>query len=208
MHRFRIILASIVVSSVTLIPAAGHADDIQSLTQQAQQAASAGDNSRAFGLYELALTQSAGQPDSIVGPLDGQYWRLVVQTGDFPRALDFFTALAAQQKSPSATVLASHANAIGSYLGWLHQNKLMASVPPATLQQMDTNARGNYDRALALDPDNFAALYGYAIYESYSPNGKTHMRQLLAKLDTLRVAHPNYPWQMVDYLKKNGHPQN
>jgi hypothetical protein len=207
MNRPRLALALTVVSLVTFAPTAGRAIDVQSLSQQAQQAASAGENTRALGLYELALTQSADQPDSVFGPVVGQYWQLIGRTGDFPRAFDFFTTLASQEKEPGATLLASQASAIGGYFGWLHQNNLMSNVPPAMLQQMDATARENYARALALDPDNFSALYGYAIYESYSPNGKAHMQQLLAKLDSLRPSHPHYPWQLVDYLEQHGHPQ-
>jgi cytochrome c-type biogenesis protein CcmH/NrfG len=80
-------------------------------------------------------------------------------------------------------------------------------MPAGTIQQLDSSARQNYARALALDPDNFSALYGYAIYESYSPNGKAHMQELLTRLNSLRSSHPQYPWQLVDYLKQHGHPQ-
>jgi hypothetical protein len=207
MTYFRFIFLSTMLALFPLTSAAGHAIDTPTLTQQAQQAASKGENSLALGLYELALTQSAGQPEAVFGPLDGQYWQLIAKTDDFPRARNFFNALAAEQTRPNATLLANKASAIGGYFGWLHQNNLMDSVPPSTLQQMDATARASYDQALALDPDNFSALYGYAIYESYNPNGKAHMQQLLAKLDTLRSFHPQWPWQMVDHLEKHGHPQ-
>jgi len=207
MYRSHSIVAIALVALGLSIPVAGRATDIQSLTQQAQQADNAGKNTQALGLYELALTESVGQPESVFGPLDGQYWRSIVKSGDFPRALDFFTALTSEQSSPSATLLASQASAIGGYMGWLQQNNLMAGVSQASLHQMDTKARKSYNRALALDPDNFSALYGYAIYESYSPNGKAHMQQLLAKLNSLRSSHPQYPWQLVDYLEQHNHPQ-
>ncbi len=207
MYRSHPVIAIALLALGLSIPAAGRATDIQSHTQQAQQAANAGKNTQALGLYELALTESVGHPESIFGPLVGQYWRLIVQSGDFPRALDFFTALTSEQSSPSATLLASQGSAIGGYLGWLHQNNLTAGMSQASLQRMDANARKFYNQALALEPDNFSALYGYAVYESYSPNGKAHMRQLLAKLDSLRSSHPQYPWQMVEYLQQHGHPQ-
>lgn len=207
MKRLILSFLSIVAAFCILTPAAARASDLQSIAQQAQQAASAGKNTRALGLYELALTQSADQPESVFGLLDGQYWELITRTDDFPRAMNFFTALAVGQSKPNATLLANRASAIGGYFGWLHQNNLMSNVPPATLQQMDATARENYARALALDPDNFSALYGYAIYESYSPNGKAHMQQLLAKLNSLRSSHPHDPWQLVDYLEQHGHPQ-
>ena len=218
MNRLRLVLAFILVALVCgSLPVAARASDLSStssITQQAQQAAAAGNTTRALGLYELAITQAAeqtdaaSQTDAVAGPLEGQYWRLIGQSGDFPRAFDFFTALASQQKNPSPTLLASEASATGTYIGWLYQNKLAASVAPAALQQMDARARSNYGRALAIDPDNFAALYGYAIYESYSPDGKAHMQQLLAKLNSLRSTHPQYPWQLVDYLEQHGHPQS
>jgi tetratricopeptide (TPR) repeat protein len=207
MNRLRLILALTVISLVTLAPTAGRALDVQSLSQQAQQAASAGQTTQALGLYELALSQYTNQPDSVSGPLIGQYWQLIGRTQDFPRARDFFTALLSQQQKPSATLLASEASATGSYIGWLYQNKLAAGLPAETLQKMDASARNNYSRALALEPDNFSALYGYAIYESYNPNGKAHMQELLTKLNSLRSSHPHYPWQMVDYLEQHGHPQ-
>jgi len=207
MNRLHLVLALTVVALVTLAPTASRAIDVQSLSQQAQQAASAGKTARALGLYELALSQAATQPESVFGPLIGQYWQLIGRTGDTPRAFDFFTALESQQKKPSATLLASQANATGSYIGWLYKNNLAENLPPATVKQLDSNARQNYARALALDPDNFSALYGYAIYESYSPNGKAHMQELLTKLNSLRSSHPQYPWQLVDYLEQHGHPQ-
>jgi|GEM_PF-4526588 len=209
MNRLRLILTCILTIAAVclLLPVCGHALDLPSITQQAQQAASAGKTTRALGLYELALTQSVGQADSVFGPIEGQYWRLIAKTGDFPRAFYFFTALAAEQKSPDATLLASKADASGGYLGWLQTQGLMASLPPSYIHQLNARALGEYNRALALEPNNFGVLYGYAIYESYAPNGKARMQQLLAKLNSLRASHPHYPWSMVDYLEQHGHPQ-
>ncbi|MGC1781625.1 MAG: hypothetical protein WA708_03810 [Acidobacteriaceae bacterium] len=191
------------------LPATGRVIDIPSIVQQAKQAAAAGRTAQALGLYELALTQSMDQPASVSGPLVGQYWRLIGQSGDFPRAFDFFTAFLSEQKNPSANLLANKASATGGYFGWLAKNNLIAAMPPATLQQMDASARLDYNRALTLDPDNFSALYGFAIYESYSPdpNAKAHMQQLLTRLNALRSSHPHYPWQLVDYLEQHGQPQ-
>ena len=209
MKRFYFVAVATIIAMCMSVASAAHAADVQALAQQAQQAAGAGQTTRALGVYEMALRESVGQPDSVTGPLQGGYWQLIAKAGDFPRALDFFTALTAEQKSPGATLLASKASAIGSYIGWLYQNNLEASLPGTTLQRMDTTARGDYDRALAIDPDNFAALYGYAIYESYSPspNAKAHMKELLAKLNSLRASHPHYPWALVEYLEQHGHPQ-
>lgn len=209
MKRLSVFAISTLCAACLSLPATARAIDVPSVAQQAKQAAAAGKTTQALGLYELALTQSGNQPESVTGPIVGQYWALIGRTGDFPRALDFFTSFASQQKNPSATLLASKASATGVYFEWLAKNNLIAGMPPATLRQMDASARADYDRALALDPDNFSALYGYAIYESYSPNpdAKTHMQQLLARLNSLRSSHPHYPWQLVDYLEQHGHPQ-
>jgi tetratricopeptide (TPR) repeat protein len=209
MTRFSILAISTLCAVCLSLPATCKAVDLQSIAQQAKQAAAAGHTAQALGLYELALTQSANQPASVSGPLEGQYWALIGRTNDFPRALEFFTAFVSEQKSPSADLLANKANATGGYFGWLAKNNLLATMPPAMLQRMDASARQDYKRALTLDPDNFSALYGYAIYESYSPNpnAKAHMQQLLTKLNSLRSSHPHYPWQLVDYLEQHGHPQ-
>ncbi|MHB1958448.1 MAG: hypothetical protein ACYCO5_05395 [Acidobacteriaceae bacterium] len=191
------------------LPSTARAIDTQSVAQQAKLAAAAGQTAQALGLYEFALTRSVNQPASVSGPLEGQYWRLIGQSGDFPRAFDFFTSLVSEQKNPSADMLANKASATGAYFGWLAKSNLMATMPPAILQQMDATARQDYNRALIIDPDNFSALYGFAIYESYSPapNAKEHMQQLFTRLNSLRSSHPHYPWHMVDYLEQHGHPQ-
>lgn len=209
MKRFPTFAICTLCAACLSVPATGRAIDIQSVAQQAKQAAAAGQTEQALGLYELALTQSVDQPASVSGPLQGQYWRLIGQSGDFPRAFDFFNALVSQQKNPSPDLLANKANATGAYFGWLAKSNLIATMPPAALKHLDADARQDYNRALALDPDNFSALYGYAIYESYSPdpNAKAHMQQLLTRLNGLRSSHPRYPWQLVDYLQTHGHPQ-
>jgi hypothetical protein len=209
MKRFSIFAISTLCAACLSLPAIGRAVDVQSVAQQAKQAAAAGQTAQALGLYELALTQSAGQPHAVFGPLVGQYWELIGQSGDFPRVLDFFTAFVSEQKNPDADLLANKASATGGYFGWLAKNNLIATVPQSTLQKMDASARTDYNRALTLDPDNFSALYGFAIYESYSPdpNAKAHMQQLLTRLNALRSSHPQYPWQLVDYLQTHGHPQ-
>lgn len=207
MPRFRFLVPTTCIALSVLFSAGLHAADVSTLTQRAERAAHKGNTSLALGMYELALTQSADQPESVFGPLDGQYLRLIAKSGDFPRALNFFSALRAQQKTPSASLLADRANAIGGYIGWLQQNNLADGLSPVFFKNLDATARRNYNQALALDPDNFSALYGFAIYESYSPNGKPHMQELLAKLNALRSSHPQYPWQMVDYLEQHGHPQ-
>ena len=209
MKRSLVLAISTLCAACLSLPAAGRAIDIQSVTQQAKQAAGAGQTAQALGLYELALAQSVDQPASVSGPLQGQYWRLIGQSGDFPRAYDFFSALVSEQKNPSPDMLANKASATGAYFGWLAKNNLIATMPAATLRQMDSAARQDYNRALTLNPDSFSALYGFAIYESYSPdpNAKAHMQQLLTRLNALRSSHPQYPWQLVDYLEQHSHPQ-
>lgn len=122
--RFRKFTIVAAISASIFVAATAHATEIQSLTQGATQAANAGQTASALGLYELALTQSVNQPESVFGPLDGEYWQLIVKTDDFPRALNFFTALASEQQNPNSDVLSNKANAIGGYLGWLYKNNL------------------------------------------------------------------------------------
>lgn len=207
--RFKIFTTAVIFATLIFTAAASQAADMSAITQKAQQAASAGHTANALGLYELALSESVNQPMSVFGPLEGQYWRLIVKTDNFPRAMSFYTALVSEQKSANAELLANKANAIGGYFGWLAQNKLFATVNPATVTELDTTARKDYARALQLNPDSFSALYGYAVYESYSPapNGKAHMHELLQRLNSLRSSHPHYPWSLVDYLQTHGHPQ-
>jgi cytochrome c-type biogenesis protein CcmH/NrfG len=67
---------------------------------------------------------------------------------------------------------------------------------------LDTRAHDAFEKALKLDPENFGALFGYAIFESYQPEGKARSRELFAQLDALRAGHPYYPWSYVDQMKK------
>lgn len=207
--RFKIFTTAVIFAALIFTAAASQASDSSAIAQKAQQAASAGHTTAALGYYELALTESVNQPMSIFGPLEGRYWQLIVKTDNFPRAMSFYTALVSQQKNPNSEVLANKANAIGGYFGWLAQNKLFATVDPAAVTELDATARKDYARALQLNPDSFSALYGYAVYESYSPapNGKAHMHELLQRLNSLRSSHPHYPWSLVDYLQTHGRPQ-
>ena len=67
---------------------------------------------------------------------------------------------------------------------------------------LDSKARAAFDKALQIDPSNFYALFGYAIYESYNPTGAEHSKELFARLEGLRSSHPDYPWQVVEEFKK------
>ena len=137
----------------------------------------------------------------------GSYWTVIAASQDFARAHSFFDDLAAASPRPDATLLAEKASATGAYVGWLYQHRPQVQVTDQELQQMLTGAVAEYDRALTLEPDNFAALYGYAVFEGYRPEGKEHQKELLAKLDTLRASKPYLPWAMVDQLEKTGRPE-
>lgn len=170
------------------------------LAPQLQQAAAQHNLPQQLGILELQMRSMVPESNEF-GQTSGIYWQTVAQSGDFVRAYDFFTSLEAAQKTPQPNVLAAHASASGAYLGWLVQNKLMEAIGHARIREIDTTARAEFDQALKLDPENFAALYGYANYESYAPNGSSHAKQLLARLDQLRATHPMYPWNIVDSLK-------
>ncbi len=71
MKRSLVLAISTLCAACLSLPATGRAIDIQSVAQQAKQAAAAGQTAQALGLYELALTQSADQPASVSGPLQG-----------------------------------------------------------------------------------------------------------------------------------------
>lgn len=207
--RIRHFTLTATLAALVFTASAGWAANTSPLTQQAQKAAQAGQTNYALSLYELALTESVHQPQSVFGPLEGQYWQLTAKTQNIPRAFSFFTALAAEQGHPGANLLADKASITGMYIGWLYQHDLEGDISQARLGQMDATERRDYGRALALDPDNFSALYGYAVYESYShtPGSQAHMKELLKRLDALRASHPHYPWRMVDYLETHGHPE-
>ena len=83
----------------------------------------------------------------------------------------------------------------------LAQAGLMEPVGQERIRDLDNQARELYETALARDPDNFQALFAYAIYESYSPKGAARAQALLARLDALRDGHPHYPWAQVDQLR-------
>jgi|GEM_PF-2726261 len=154
----------------------------------------------AAACFELAMELSAGVSDQTFGLAQQAYWGAVQQGGDFPRAYSFFSRLA-EQFPDSPDVLAAKASATGGYIGWLAQAGLMEQVGQERVRQLDSQARGLYEEALAKDPASFQALFAYAIYESYSPKGAARAQALLARLDALRDGHPDYPWAQVDRLK-------
>ena len=161
-----------------------------------------------LALGKLEFTMSQADPDGKdFGMAVSEYWKLIAESNDGSRAYNFFRALTAEQKTPNATLLAMRASADCYYLGWMAQAKLMESFGQSRAAQIGAQARADFDQALNLDPENFSALYGYAIYEGYRPGAQAHQKELLARLDALRASRPYYPWQLVDTLEKTGKPE-
>jgi len=180
----------------------------------AQQASSTGSAAQSatqpnttLALGKLEATMSLADPDSAeFGAAVNDYWKLIVASNDGPRVYDFFRALTAERKTSSATLLAQRASAACYYMAWLAQANLMETYG-SRVTQIDAQARADFDQALKLDPENFSALYGYAIYEGYRPGGQAHQRELLNRLDAMRASRPYFPWQLVDTLEKTGKPE-
>jgi hypothetical protein len=174
----------------------------------AQEAASKPTTITASQLGQLEFQMRYHGPDSqAFGQADGAYWKAITETQDFPRAYSFFAALSDEAKEPNATLLACKASAQGAYISWLYQNHLNDEAGEGATSKLMASSIAEFKQALAIDPDNFAALYGYAVFEGYRPDGKAHQQELLAKLDTLRPAKPYLPWALVDQLEKTGRPE-
>lgn len=162
----------------------------------------------ALELGKLEVTMSQSDPDSPeFGMAVADYWRIIGGANDGPRPYDFFRALVAEKKTPNATLLAQRAASACFYIGWVAQAGLMDTVGQARIGQIGEQAHADFEEALKLDPQNFSALYGYAVYEGYRPGGQAHQKELFARLDALRASRPYYPWQMVDTQEKAGKPQ-
>jgi hypothetical protein len=185
-----------------------------SLTPVLAQQASAGSapqiaaqSNTALALGKLEMTMSQADPDGKeFGIAVSEYWKLITESNDGSRVYNFFRALTAERKAPNATLLAMRASADCYYIGWLAQANLMDGFGQTRVAQIDAQAHADFDAALGLDPENFSALYGYAIYEGYRPGGQAHQKELLARLDALRTSRPYYPWALVDTLEKTGKP--
>jgi len=172
-------------------------DTSTTILQKAKVASDAGDTAVALNLLEQVMIQSAGLDRKAFGQSQGQYWPLIAKTNGFSRAYEFLGALAVNHPEVP-DVLAAKGSAVGGYLGWLKSSGKAQSMTGEAFRKLDGEARTAYDRALQLDPDNFSALLGLAIYESYAPGGTEHSRALFHRLEGLRAGHPEYPWQMVD----------
>jgi hypothetical protein len=161
-----------------------------------------------LAIGKLEITMSQSDPDSPeFGMAVANYWKIIAEANDGRRAYDFFSALVAERKTPNATLLAQRASSACYYIGWVAQAGLMDTVGQARIGQIGEQARTDFEDALKLDPQNFSALYGYAVYEGYRPGGQAHQKELFTRLDALRASRPYYPWQMVDTLEKTGKPQ-
>ncbi len=158
------------------------------------------------GMLEVKLRQSAIDSPEF-GRTLGAYWAVISETRDFPRAYSFFESMQLEPTRPNATLLAEKASSAGSYVGWLYLHHAEQEVGDTEIRRIITTATTQFDQALTLEPDSFAALYGYAVFEGYRPDGKEHQKQLLARLDSLRLSRPYLPWALVDHLEKTGSPQ-
>lgn len=175
-------------------------DPSQAVLLRGEAFRDSGRTTDAAACFELAMELSAGTSPQSFGQAQKAYWMAVQQGGDFPRAYSFFSRLA-EQFPDSPEVLAAKASATGGYIGWLAQAGLMEPIGQERVRDLDNQARELYETALARDPDNFQALFAFAIYESYSPKGAARAQALLARLDALRDGHPHYPWAQVDQLR-------
>jgi len=162
-------------------------------------------DSASLTLGKLEVTMSQSDPDGKdFGLAVSEYWKLITETNDGSRVYNFFKALNAEQKTPNATLLAQRASAECYYMGWLAQTKQIESFGQSRSAQITAQAQADFEQALKIDPENFSALYGYAIYQGYVPGGQARQKELFARLDALRASRPYLPWQIVDTLEKTG----
>jgi hypothetical protein len=194
---------SIVVSAMVLLlalPSAMLAQNNNGSGQKAESKAS-GNPADKLARLELSMQQSAGKDAKAFGRAQGEYWSTIESQKDFPRAYNFFSSLAAAHPS-SPDILGLEGSAIGGYIGWLYSPAAGKPADEQFVIALDSKARAAFDKALLIDPSNFYALFGYAIYESYNPTGAEHSKELFARLEGLRSSHPEYPWQVVEEFKK------
>ena len=194
-----LVLSSLAVTTIAQAQNTTQANT-DALFQKAESLAKS-DIAGALAVFELIMQQSVEKDRRMFGRADGEYWDLIQKENSYPRAYDFFAQLAAAHPE-SADVLGSEGSAIGGYLGWLQSKGLGQLADEQFIATLDSKAHDAFAKALKIDPENFSALFGYAIYESYKPDGKAHSKELFAKLDTLRAGHPYYPWSYVDQMKK------
>ena len=192
-----IVLAVVLVLAVAL-PSAMLA---QNNNGSGQKSPSKRSNPANMGQLELTMQQNIGKDAKAFGRAQGEYWSIIEAQGDFPRAYNFFSNLATANPS-SPDVLGLEGSAIGGYIGWLYSSAAGKPVDEQFVIALDSKARAAFDKALQIDPSNFYALFGYAIYESYNPTGAEHSKELFARLEGLRSTHPDYSWNVVEAFKK------
>jgi len=194
-------LTVILALASLLIAVAAQAQASNDALFQKAESLSKSDIAGALAAFELLMQQSAETDRRGFGRAMGEYWDLIHKEMNYPRAYDFFSHLAASHPA-SADVLGAEGSAIGGYLGWLQSKGLEQMADEQFITALDNKAHDAFEKALKIDPENFGALFGYAIYESYKPDGKAHSKELFAKLETLRAGHPYYPWSYVDQMRK------
>lgn len=188
------------VLAVALSPAAGAASSASGASSPAAymklaaQARAADHTQAALFFQEQAMVESVGQPAEF-GPASGRYWQAIGRAGDWSRAYEFFARLKAEHPD-DPDVLANYGNAVGGLFGTLgpaYGNKL----PVEFYKSLNKRAMQAYAHALRIDPDNFSALLGRAIYLSYTPGGMDKAQSGFKHILTLRKSHPHYPYALV-----------
>jgi len=196
------LIAVFAVAVLLILPPAALAQNNNASGQKAESKTSDNPAGKLTTL-ELSMKQSAGKDAKAYLRAQGEYWNIIYEQKDLGRAYEFFNQLAAANPS-SPDVLGSQGSAIGSYIGWLYSSGAIKQVDEQFVATLDSKAHAAFEKALQIDANNFTALLGYATYESYNPAGAEHSKELFARLETLRSSHPEYPWQVVDQMKK-GH---
>src|SRR5947207_2971978 len=97
------LLAVILAPASSIAASSPSAEEVA--LEKAERAAQSGKSGEALGFLELALAHSAERDARVFGRAQGQYWRIIHQENDFPRAYDFFNLLA-EKHSSSPDVLA------------------------------------------------------------------------------------------------------
>ncbi len=172
-----------------------------SLVERAGRVIKDGDEAGAIPILELALRNNCDKVTPLFEQAHGMYWHLVANGEEFVRAYLFFSQLA-RLCPKNMEVLASEANAIGGYIGWLFEEELTSAIEQDLVVALDQRARRNYAGVLTVEPNNFSALLGFAIYELHSPGGKPRAKKLFDRLNRLRNTYPEHPWFIVDEWEK------
>ncbi|NOZ94675.1 MAG: hypothetical protein GXP47_08060 [Acidobacteria bacterium] len=149
-----------------------------------------------LGLLEEAMRLAVGD-HAAFGVLQSVYWPAVQRDGLNLRAAGFFRGLkTAHPDDPE--VLAAAGSAIGMALPELAG----AGAPAALSSRWAGEARSDYARALEIDPDNFSARLGRAIFTSHIPGRFDECDRQFRELIALRRRHPrgHEPWGLV-YLR-------